>query len=571
MKQKLCNIIMLLAIIPVGGFAQKPLWNWAASGNFSASGFMSTNAIATDNNGNTFVCGKMYDPSFTSGVDMFVTKYDASGNLLWQRTGGSIQEDAATSITTDASGNVYVTGYFAYKANPPFEIDTAYFDNNTIISKGHSDAFVCKYNALGTLIWVKGYGGALPDDGQGIKADNNGHLYITGNFALSGASPPEHSTAVFDTFTITSIGGNGDIFVARLDTSGNVQWIKTAGSYFSDFGYSIAIDTLGNVYAMGTYSSSYMLFDSYQLNSVSSGWVGGDIYMAKYDSAGIFLWAKTIGATNTSTDPTPPPGIIDSRNISISKDGSIYVAGCYSNCKLKFGNNISLNPIQSFDIFVSKFDNNGNPIWAKNAGGNGEDYCYGVAADIDNNVYITGSYGFGMRIGADTLIYKNAHDLFIAKYNSSGNPVWAIPVAGYGSEEGVAIACDNVNTNTLYVTGSVSGASLAFDGSIVNPDSLNNYFVAKASGTTGINDPSLQSNLSFHLYPNPSTGSVTVQLSGKEEGIIMVSDMLGRSLYNTEIRKGQKTVMLNLDGVRGCYYVTLKGMNNSATQKLIIQ
>ncbi|MET3542539.1 Tfp pilus assembly major pilin PilA, partial [Pontibacter aydingkolensis] len=193
--------------------------------------------VAIDGFGNAYVTGYFYDPAtfgsttLTSagGADMFVAKYDPSGNVLWAQRSGGANNDISNSIAVDGSGNAYVTGYF---------YETTTFGSTTLTSSGGQDMFVAKYNASGTVVWAKQAGGTNSDYGRGIAVDGQGNAYVTGEF---------YGTATFGSTTLTSAGYD-DIFVAKYDASGTVVWAKQAGGTNSDYGRGIAVDGQGNAY-----------------------------------------------------------------------------------------------------------------------------------------------------------------------------------------------------------------------------------------------------------------------------------------------------------------------------------
>ncbi|MBP6334478.1 MAG: T9SS type A sorting domain-containing protein [Bacteroidia bacterium] len=175
-----------------------------------------------------------------------LAKYDTSGNFSWVRAiGGCCDTTRAYGPSTDASGNVYITGYFT---------DETRFGTTILNGSGNTDAFIAKYNTSGTLQWAKKYGGLYEDFGNGSVVDKRHQLvYFTGMFDYR---------ADFDSINVFS-AGNRDIWVSAVNYSGEIQWLKTAGGKARDAGYEIAVDTSGNIYHTGfTNDTAYFGTDS---------------------------------------------------------------------------------------------------------------------------------------------------------------------------------------------------------------------------------------------------------------------------------------------------------------------
>jgi len=257
-------LLFILALCSIALFAQNEDWIWAnqAMGTYSNYG----NDIAVDANGNSYVTGYFWGnatfgtTTLTSSgqYDIFVAKMDSNGNWLWAKQAGGISEDNGRSIAVDANGNSYVTGRFASSAT---------FGATTLTSSGQYDIFVAKMDINGNWLWAKQAGGTSYDYGLGIAVDANGNSYVTGYFK---------STATFGTTTLTS-SGYEDIFVAKLNSSGNWLWAKQAGGTSSDYTNDIAVDANGNIYVTGEIFEESAIFGTTTLNS--SGFI--DIFVAK--------------------------------------------------------------------------------------------------------------------------------------------------------------------------------------------------------------------------------------------------------------------------------------------------
>ncbi|MBP7310232.1 MAG: SBBP repeat-containing protein [Candidatus Cloacimonetes bacterium] len=364
-------------------------WLWAkqAGGESDDVGY----GIATDAYGNSYVTGYFRGTaSFGSTTltssgygDVFVAKLDTNGNWLWARQAGGTDHDHGSGFSTDASGNCYVTGYFS---------GTVTFGTTTLTSSGDEDVFVAKLDPNGNWLWAKKAGGASYDYGNGISTDASGNCYVTGFYQW---------TASFGSITLTSSGVR-DIFVAKLDSNGNWLWALQAGGTGGDGGFGISTDASGNSYVTG-YFMGTASFGSTTLTS--SGIT--DIFVAKLDPNGNWLWAQQAGGTGGDIG----------QGISTDAIGNCYVTGDFSGTT-SFGST-SLTSSGDKDFFVAKLDINGNWLWAKKAGGTSEDYCYGIDTDASGNSYVTGYFYETATFGSTTLTSSGYDDIFVAKVGES--------------------------------------------------------------------------------------------------------------------------------------------------------
>jgi len=433
MKKTFFIVLLLLNFVFI--FAQLNPWlcTKKAGGTYDDYGY----GIAVDACGNSYITGYFKglatfgSTTLTSNgdYDIFVAKLDSNGNWLWAKNAGGTYDDEGYGIAVDASGNSYVTGYFA---------DSATFGSITLTGYGYYDIFVAKLDSSGNWLWAKNAGGIYADSGYGIAVDASGNSYVTGYFR-SGVYMEDGAT--FGSFYLLGYGLN-DIFVAKLDSSGNWLWVRNAGSSANEFGYGIAVDASGNSYVIGSFGN-YAVFGS----TVLTGSGGADIFITKLDSSGYWLWAKNAGGTSDDYG----------NGIAVDDSGNSYVIGdFYSNAT--FGST-TLTSNGGYDIFIAKLDSSGNWLWAQNAGGTYHDYGYGIAVDASGNTYVTGGFEGTATFGSTTLTSNGGYDIFIAKLDNSGNWLWAQNAGGTGYDEGYCIAVDAIRNS--YVIGYFQGTATA--------------------------------------------------------------------------------------------------------------
>jgi len=345
-------------------------------------------SIAVDASGNVYTTGYFngtidFDPGVSTfnltstgvGDNIFISKLDSSGNLVWAKQLGDTH---VNSIAVDASGNVYTTGYF--DGTIDFDPETSTFDLTSI---GINDNFVCKLDANGDFIWAKQMGGTSNScQGNSIAVDISGNIYTTGSFF---GGTVDFDPGVTDYYL--SAGGSAGIFISKLDANGNFVWAKhfeSTSSYGS--ANSIAVDVFGNVYTTGYFRSAFNFDPGVTDYYLSAGGPNlyQNIFISKLDENGNFVWAKQLGDTSNC----------QGSSIVIDILGNVYTTGYfYGTADFDPGVGIfNMTSVGLTDIFVSKIDENGNFIWAKQLGGTGYDFGRSLSIDSSYFVYIACTY-----------------------------------------------------------------------------------------------------------------------------------------------------------------------------------
>lgn len=562
-------------------------------GNFIASGI----GTATDRNGNVYVTGQMGGPAITFGTItltnptanqnyMYIVKYDAGGSVLWAKNAGGPLNACGVSIATDSSGNVFVAGWF-----------TSYsitFGNTTLINNGYSatnpsqptigDIFIVKYDPYGNVLWAKSAGGILDDEPKSIVTDASGNVYLTGYFN----SP----SIIFGGTSFTNTGTAGpDIFIVKYDPNGNVIWAETAGGSGNDEGLGIARDNSGNVYVTGYFSSSHITFGETTLNNAG----GNDLFIAKYDTNGNPIWAVSAGGSATDW----------ALGVATDGSGNVYVTGGFMSPTITFGTFTLINAGSGYlDMFIVKYDPSGNVLWAKRAGGSIADEGMSIATDGSGNAFVTGIFlSSSITFGNTTpLINNGGGDEFIVKYNATdGSALWAKNAGGSSRDLGNSVTTD-ANGN-VFVAGQFMSTSITF-GTITlkNPkgNTTNGYdmFIAKytsngnvpwaktavlstskpKSTNAGINDPTSNE---ITVYPNPTSGKVLLSTGSSVSAITSISvfNITGKEVFSRQSaaclpdrQVGNSEITIDLSNQpKGIFILLIKSGDSYYRRKIIVE
>jgi hypothetical protein len=539
----------LLAMFWICMNAQTPDWLWVKSAG--GTGIDEGNDISSDANGNVYVSGCFDSPTITFGtttltnagnLDIYIVKYDSSGNVLWAKSAGGNRGEGVFGISTDASGNVYLTGLYTSL--------TLAFDSITLTNAGSSNLFVVKYNPLGNVLWAKSAGGTEQDRATAINIDANGNLYITGQFT----SP----SITFGNYTLVNRGPRTqDYFIVKYDASGKALWAKSAGGQSPVFSRDISTDAYGNVFVTGEFLSSTITFGTTTLTSKGSY----DIFLVKYDSSGNVQWAKSTGGKKSND-----AGFA----ISTDSKGNAYLTGCYDDSSITFGST-TLHSDGSVDFYIVKYDALGNVLWAKSAGGTGLDMGMGIVTNNYGNQAISGRFNSpSLTFGTTTLTCKGDHDIFIVEYDSSGNVLWAKSAGGNGLDEGICITTDK--KGNIYVSGIFSTSSATFDTTtLLSKGSYDIYLGKITSDKTNSIIDIHQNDNQINIYPVPGNGKFTIN-SNSAISYIEVYNLTGNLLYSDYNLNKQTSNEIDLsDFQKGIYLARIFDGKQVITEKVIIQ
>ena len=526
----------------------------------------------------------------------------------WAKSTSGNSADNGWSICVDALGNSYVTGGFT---STSLTLGTT-----TLTNSGNIDFFIAKYDPAGNMLWASGATGSSNDGGNGIALDSHGNVYIAGS--------TNSSKLIIGTTTLT-LKGYDDIFIAKYDASGNLKWAKSAGGTSDELGLSVGVDANENAYLTGYFASTSLAIGTTTLTNTG----GNDLFVAKYDSLGNALWAKSLGGSGNE----------QGSGIATDATGNSYITGSFSSSSLTVGSTTLTNN-GGIDFLIAKYDPSGNVLWAKGAVGSSNDGGNGIALDAHGNPYVAGSSNSSsLTFGATTLTLKTYDDAFIVKYDVAGNVKWAGSAGGYQDDLALGVSIDPKGNS--YLTGYFASSTLyigytttltnAYPGSndffLIGYDSLGNVLTAQSAGgsgddrgtgvatdaagnayvtgyfscnsisfgattltksntaissvlvakygstqTTGI----AAENTAFagiRVMPNPSSGLFELQIKDLPNAgthtYLSVTDVLGREVYQASVNN--ITTQLDLSNQpAGMYYITVLTNNTRYISKIML-
>lgn len=329
--------------------------------------------------------------------------------------------------------------------------------------------------------WSHGHGGEMHVGGRGIAADRARNIVVTGLFL---------GTADFGGGPITHVGG-GDIFVAKYDARGRHVWSQRFGGVGLDRSRAIAVDVFGNILVTGSFQRTAD-FGGGPLTSAGAV----DVFLAKYDARGNHIWSRRFGGTGAET------GI----SVDVDRAGNVLLTGEFQRT-VDFGGG-PMTSAGSWDVFVVRLDFDGDHIWSRRFGDSGADAGWGIAADVDGNALVTGEFMGTMDLGGGPRSSAGFEDIFVAKYDASGQHIWSRRFGLVDTDRGLDIAVDG--SGNVLVTGRTYLGD--FGGGVVTVRGL---FVAKF-------DPDGSHIWSQGYFGNLDTPSIAVDGAGN---VVVAGDM----------------------------------------------
>jgi hypothetical protein len=368
-------------------------------------------------------------------------------NHYFSKRFGDSADQYCTAVATDVSGDVVIAGYF---------LGTVNFGGGALTSAGGADIFIAKFDRFGNHLWSKRFGDALYNQNCWAVAISPSDCSIIITGALWGSVD-------FGGGALMSKGGS-DIFVARFDKSGTHIWSKLFGDASDQTGNAVAADAWGN-FAIAGYFEGTADFGGGVLTSAGER----DIFIATFrpdDSSG---WSKRFGDATSQF----------ARGVAYDNIGSVLLVGDFYGV-VNFGGEPHTSA-GSADIFLAKFDHSGNFVWSRRFGDAAHQYGFAVAVDGSNRVIITGDMQGTVNFGSGALTSAGGTDIYLAKFQSNGVPMWSKRFGDWENQSGLAVATDS--EENVIITGAGSGSEDFGGGVLTSAGSVDAFLAAfDASG-----------------------------------------------------------------------------------------
>jgi len=397
--------------------------------------------------------GTSGDIDHDGGIDAADLVYLQAGYSLGggARTWGGSGDDISQCIAVDGAGNILVAGFF----NGTVDFDPA-GEGDWHQAVGKRDAFLAKYDFGGRLDWARTWGGSEDDTSNGVAVDSSGNVVVSGRFRTTVDFDPGPGV---DSHTTNHPQGLNNAYLSKFDPDGNFLWVKVwggTGGIGGDEAYSVTVDTSGDIYVVGDFSSPSIDFDpgdavDLHTNRSVDGFF--DAFLIRFAPDGGFVWARTWGGDRYDDGP----------GVAVDGAGHVYVAGMFQDT-VDFDPGPGVDPHSAqghygvagdYATFLSKFDTDGNFLWARTWGGSGWDIGENAAVDGAGNVFITGYFegtdDFDPGEGTDSRESKGSYDAFLSKFDSAGNRLWTRTWGDLGADKSDCIALDG--RGRLFVTG----------------------------------------------------------------------------------------------------------------------
>ncbi|MCX6278569.1 MAG: T9SS type A sorting domain-containing protein [Bacteroidetes bacterium] len=516
-------------------------WQWA--NHYGGANGDGAGNLCLDKNGNVYIFGQFFFPYAVFGkdtlvprgvYDMFIMKMTPSGNVLWVKQAGSV--DNKTN-STDVPGDLM----FDESTNTIILAGMMNGDNGAIVNcnvGGGDKIFLAKLDLNGNCLWARGVAWHGDANNVSISNDADGNIFMAGNTKYK---------STFDTNTIQP-----GVFIAKFELSGSLIWVKrvldvngVAGQvrYFNN-----------NLYVGGV---SYN--DTLKLGSSTVVCNPNDPFISKFDTNCNVIWVKTMGGPLNDNGGT----------ISIDETGNIYTTGEFQGTA-NF-DKIVLENGNKRDWYIAKYDNNGKALWAKNAHITGNLIYTGISATTSTgNIYACGTFSGKAVFGDMAVSASSSREMFSVSYNRNGECLGVIqsPNSYHGG-----IASDQ--NGSVLLCGSFTGTT-NFGNQTLKSFGASDVYISKHDAITSTSQPLENPQPQLLIYANPTTGKCTVTIPEEflheKQLTLQVFDFQGKLIEKTVLTLADGKIRLNLEAhAKGIYQVVVDNGRKSYTGKVVFE
>ena len=570
----------LLAILLCGFYliseAQIPNWQWAQT----IGGAKDDNgrSVATDSRSNVVLVGDFLSDSISCGgqyfqnvnpsggiinqymlSDVFVSKYDSVGNILWTKTFGGDSTDIAACVTIDEADNIIVVGKFN---GPTMVVGSIVLTKPP--TQGAFDAFIFKLDPNGNVLWAKSFGGSSPDEGRTVTTDENNNIYMGGIFWSANVN--------FGANTFSSVGDD-DIYITKYSSTGTAIWTKVFGSSLSETVNDICADKQGYIYFTGEYRESNLTIGTL-LPANFDGSPTTEVYVSKMDINGNVIW------TNTANCQSPDYV----RGVAVDLQKNVLITGRFADFYLDIdgyvfpGDQIS-NPncTSGSGFFLIKFDSVGTFQWFQTISISKEEVGLSVKTDKQDNIFVS-AFGHGDTLLIDTITKYNLPNsaTLLLKYDPNGHIIWQKSFGeadhvGYGDTEA---DIDISKQGILFLGGTFFKQTYTMDGVTASNSTIytTEPFVAKLESlnnpSVGIQDFYIEHE--YLLYPNPTQDKVTLELND-EHSVNNLTLLNAQGQFVKEWKNQKGNISLSLEEIQsGIYFLKISNSVSVEMARVVV-
>lgn len=551
--------LQLISLLSFTGILYAQEFDWAAQ--FSGTNAGQGIAVTSDMEGNVVTTGVFqgtvdFDPGagtsefIASSQDIYITKQDENGELLWAKQIGSIGTEIAWGIATNSTNDIFLTGSF--QGTVDFDPDAGDF---SVTAVGAQDIFVLKLSSDGEFEWLRTMGSADSENGDKIRIDDSDNIIVTG--LINNGTVDMNSGA--GTFNLT---GNYDSFILKLNSSGDFVWAKLFENLTDIVSiYDCTLDNSGNIYTTGFFVATANFNTSGGTDNLTA--VGSrDIFVCKLNNSGDLEWVKQMGGADSDFG----------FSVDLDAAGNLFVSGTFSStADFDPGpGSAELVSAGGRDIFVCKLDPSGNYVWVNGVGGTGYDEANSIRVNAHGLVYFAGAFSetvdFDPGAGTANLTSAGSSDGVLVKLQADGSFISAESIGG--TEGDWVHDLDLDPSGHLLLTGWFSGAA------DLNPSAGIETYTA-----TGANDPfvirmelndvgifdGMSKNEHVGLYPNPARETLSIQSDEAIEN---------SAIYNLsgELMQVENTSTFTVENLPvGVYFLHVKTRDNVSIIRFIKQ
>ena len=522
-KIKILKSIFVL-LFPLSCFSQTVEWLI----NDGTEAMERATSIVADNASNIYITGGYIGETQIGNFllpdygneNIFVCKYDFAGNVIWAVSAGGSNQDVPMSIITDSECNVYVTGFYNQNIS---------FGDTSFIVPENDQVFLAKYDSSGVFQWAAHGGSNSQNWGKSIIVDSEDNIYIAGNIGANA------------TFGDTTVLASYSFFIAKYSNDGDLLKIISSESH-ADIN-AICCDQNNYIYATGGFNGELSLNG----NTVNNDNTNNDFFVARFNPSLENLWIFDAGADLTE----------NGTSICVDNNNEICFTYLFEEFTSLNGNDYYSNGDN--DLMLGKMGSEGNLIWNEQLGGTNLWHDKTLVVDQQNNIYLAGSFYGTDFFGGNAFTSQGNSDLFIIKYNQSGEYQWLLPGGGEFQDIGGGILVDDYFN--MYFTGhfnspmEIGGIELIGSGGL-------DYFLCKIANIVGVSKEKTETVIS--VFPNPTNGLATIKsLPSEKPLIVTLFDLQGKELKSIKTNGDQIKLNLN-DYKTGIYLLKIDNENGES-------